>query len=94
MMTAENVVRISGRESVVSSIAKVTAEVSVEGLGSDRMTCEVDADLIQQVVYNLVENAVKFINDRGTLTFRFEKLDGMVTIADISILINILLGIN
>ena len=35
VMTAENVVRISGRESVVSSIAKVTAEVSVEGLGSD-----------------------------------------------------------
>ncbi len=33
--TAENVVRISGRESVVDSIAKVTAEVSVEGLGSD-----------------------------------------------------------
>ena len=33
--TAENVVRISGRESVVSSISKVTAEVSVDGLGSD-----------------------------------------------------------
>ncbi|MCR5417982.1 MAG: hypothetical protein K6E84_03625 [Lachnospiraceae bacterium] len=33
--TAENVVRISGRESVVSGIAKVTAEVSVDGLGSD-----------------------------------------------------------
>ncbi|MCR4691796.1 MAG: hypothetical protein K5739_10660 [Lachnospiraceae bacterium] len=33
--TAENVVRISGRESVVEKIAKVTAEVSVDGLGSD-----------------------------------------------------------
>ena len=33
--TAENVVRISGRESVVGAIAKVTAEVSVDGLGSD-----------------------------------------------------------
>ncbi len=33
--TAENVVRISGRESVVSKIAKVTAEVSVDGLDSD-----------------------------------------------------------
>ncbi|MBP5579423.1 MAG: HAMP domain-containing histidine kinase, partial [Ruminococcus sp.] len=33
--------------------------LEVEGLGSDRMTCEVDSDLIQQVVYNLVENVVK-----------------------------------
>ncbi len=33
--TAENVVRISGRESVVSAISKVTAEVSVDGLDSD-----------------------------------------------------------
>ena len=54
--------------------------LEVEGLGSGRIDAEVDADLIQQVIYNLVENAVKFINDRGTLTFRFEKLDGIVTI--------------
>ena len=33
--TAENVVRISGRESVVSAISKVTAEVSVDGLDRD-----------------------------------------------------------
>lgn len=32
--TAENIVRISGAESVVSAIRKVTAEVSVEGLSS------------------------------------------------------------
>lgn len=34
MSTAENIVRISGAESVVSSIKKVTAEVSVSGLSS------------------------------------------------------------
>lgn len=54
--------------------------LEVEGLGSARIDAEVDADLIQQVIYNLVENAVKFIDERGTLSFRFEKLDGMVTI--------------
>lgn len=55
--------------------------LEVEGLGSDRMTCEVDADLIQQVVYNLVENAVKFVNDGGILSFRFERsVTGMCTI--------------
>ena len=30
-----------------------------------------DADLIQQVVYNLVDNAVKFVNEGGTLSFDF-----------------------
>ncbi len=55
--------------------------LEVEGLGSERMTAEVDADLIQQVIYNLVENAVKFINTGGTLSFRFERsITGTCTI--------------
>ena len=55
--------------------------LEVEGLGSARMTAEVDADLIQQVVYNLVENAVKFINTGGTLSFRFERsVTGICTV--------------
>ncbi|WP_295073187.1 cell wall metabolism sensor histidine kinase WalK [Ruminococcus sp.] len=55
--------------------------LEVEGLGSERMTCEVDADLLQQVIYNLVENAVKFINTGGTLSFRFERsVNGNCTI--------------
>ena len=56
-------------------------ELEVEGLGSERMSAEVDPDLIQQVVYNLVENAVKFINTGGTLSFRFERsINGICTI--------------
>jgi len=55
--------------------------LEVAGLGSERMTAEVDADLLQQVIYNLVENAVKFINNGGTLSFRFERsVNGMCTI--------------
>ena len=49
--------------------------LNVEELDSHRLTAVVDADLMQQVIYNLVENAVKFVNDGGTLSFRFDKKD-------------------
>ena len=49
----------------------------VLGLDSDRLVAVADADLMQQVIYKLVENAVKFVNYGGALTFGFEKKDGM-----------------
>lgn len=49
--------------------------LQVEELDSSRLTAIVDADLMQQVVYNLVENAVKFVNEGGTLSFSFDKKD-------------------
>lgn len=55
-------------------------QLEIEGLDSDRLTAVIDADLIQQVIYNLVENAVKFVNMNGTISFRFEKNGGMCTI--------------
>ncbi|MBP3309941.1 MAG: HAMP domain-containing histidine kinase [Ruminococcus sp.] len=51
--------------------------LEVEGLDSNSLVAVVDSDLMQQVIYNIVENAVKFVNERGTLTFRFEKADGL-----------------
>ncbi len=51
--------------------------LEVLGLDSDRLVAVVDADLMQQVIYNLVENAVKFVNYGGALTFGFERNDGM-----------------
>ncbi|MBO4877711.1 MAG: HAMP domain-containing histidine kinase [Ruminococcus sp.] len=50
-------------------------ELEVEGLDSEKLVATVDADLMQQVIYNLVENAVKFIDKGGTLSFRFEQED-------------------
>ena len=44
--------------------------IAVEGLDSTPIRVCADPDLIGQVVYNLVENAVKFVNDGGTITFR------------------------
>lgn len=36
-----------------------------------------DSDHIYRVIYNLVDNAVKFVDDGGTLTLRLEKEDNM-----------------
>lgn len=55
--------------------------LEIEGLDSDRLMAVADADLIQQVIYNLVENAVKFVNDNGTISFRFEKENNMCLVA-------------
>ncbi len=55
--------------------------LEIEGLDSDRLTAVVDADLIQQVIYNLVENAVKFVNIGGVISFGFDKKDGICSVA-------------
>lgn len=55
-------------------------KLEIEGLDSERVTAVADSDLIQQVIYNLVENAVKFVNEKGTISFSFEKSNGMCTI--------------
>ena len=51
--------------------------LEIEELDSERIVAEVDPDLIQQVIYNLIENAVKFVNTGGKLSFHFEKENGM-----------------
>ena len=43
--------------------------VDVEGLEDLSLTIKADEDLIFQVFYNLIENAVKFVNDGGTISF-------------------------
>lgn len=47
--------------------------LQIEELDSSRLMAVCDADLMQQVIYNIVENAVKFVNEGGTLSFSFEK---------------------
>ncbi|MCD7890755.1 MAG: HAMP domain-containing histidine kinase [Ruminococcus sp.] len=48
-------------------------KLEIVGLDSDRLVAEVDPDLIQQVIYNLVENAVKFVDVGGEISFTFEE---------------------
>ena len=52
--------------------------LDILGLDQDKVMVEADPDLIHQVVYNLTENAVKFVNDGGYLEFSFT-VEGSVT---------------
>ncbi|MDE6781461.1 MAG: HAMP domain-containing histidine kinase [Ruminococcus sp.] len=54
--------------------------IEVEEIDGDDLIAEVDPDLMQQVIYNLIENAVKFINTNGKLSFRFEKQGNMCVV--------------
>lgn len=48
--------------------------LDIRGLENEKVMVMADEDLIHQVVYNLVDNAVKFVNDGGYIEFgyRFE----------------------
>lgn len=50
-------------------------KIEIEGLDSDRLMAVADKDLIQQVIYNLVENAIKFVNEGGVISFSFNEMD-------------------
>lgn len=52
--------------------------IDIQGLDVDAVRLNADPDLTQQVIYNLVENAVKFVNNGGYIRFEFsEDEDGM-----------------
>ncbi len=44
-------------------------KVEVEGLEEASLQIQADADLMFQVLYNLIENAVKFVNTGGVISF-------------------------
>jgi signal transduction histidine kinase len=55
--------------------------VDVLGLDEDPHFIEADMDLIQQVIYNLTENAVKFVNKDGYIQYTFTESEGMISLA-------------
>lgn len=52
-------------------------KLDIRGLDAGKVMVDADADLIHQVVYNLIENAVKFVNEGGYLAFSFRTEGGM-----------------
>ncbi len=53
--------------------------VAIEGLSDcERTPVEGDYDLIGQVLYNLLDNAVKFVNEDGTITVTIRRENGRV----------------
>lgn len=54
--------------------------IEIRGLDADKFFVNADMDLIQQVIYNLTENAVKFVNAGGYISYGFRAEDGMVTV--------------
>ncbi len=55
--------------------------LEIRGLDVDKIIVEADEDLIHQVIYNLVDNAVKFVNQDGYIEFRFNGDGRMVYVA-------------
>ena len=54
--------------------------VEVEGLEDLSLTVRADEDLMFQVLYNLIENAVKFVNKGGTISFQLYAEDSIAHI--------------
>ena len=55
--------------------------IELEGLTMDRVLVYADPDLVHQVVYNLLDNAIKFTPQGGTIRFGVEKLGPEVEIS-------------
>jgi signal transduction histidine kinase len=55
--------------------------LEVIGLESDEVFVFADKDLIHHVVYNLIDNAVKFANEGGCLTFKYKTEEGKVFVS-------------
>ena len=49
--------------------------IEVRGLDNGKVMVEADPDLIHQVVYNLIENAVKFCNEHGYIEVSYRADD-------------------
>lgn len=52
--------------------------LEIRGLNEEKQIVVADEDMIHQVVYNLVDNAVKFANDGGYIEFSYTHKDNLI----------------
>lgn len=55
--------------------------VEIQGLAPTRTMVYADQDLVYQVVYNILDNALKFTPEGGYIRFSVKKSGGMVTVS-------------
>ncbi len=56
-------------------------KLEIMGLESDEVYVNADNDLIHQVIYNLIDNAVKFVDDGGCISFSYAVKDKYVYVS-------------
>ena len=55
-------------------------KIDIQGLGGDPLPIYADPDFVHQVVYNIVDNAIKFTPAGGAISFAAEKHGSMVEV--------------
>lgn len=55
--------------------------IQIEGFAPSKTMVYADADLVYQVVYNILDNAIKFTPDGGTITLGVNRVGGMVQVS-------------
>lgn len=55
-------------------------KIDIQGLGGDPLLIYADPDFVHQVVYNIVDNAIKFTPAGGTISFAAERHGNMVEV--------------
>ncbi len=55
--------------------------IDIQGLDVDRVNLYADNDLVHQVMYNLIENAIKFVDEGGYIRFTFTPSGDMTVIS-------------
>lgn len=55
-------------------------KIDIRGLGGDPLLIYADPDFVHQVVYNIVDNAIKFTPAGGTISFAAERRGNMVEV--------------